>query len=42
MAIGVLLSFQTGDTAINVDHEEWVLDPDKTLAESDISKRNTT
>ena len=33
--------FQTSDTAINIDHEEWILDPDKTLAESDISKRNT-
>ena len=27
---------QTNDTAINLDHEEWILSPDKTLLESDI------
>lgn len=31
-------SIQTSDTAINVDHEDWVLDPNKTLSENRISK----
>ena len=29
---------QSSDTAINLDHEEWILDPEKTLAESNIRK----
>ncbi|XP_064402230.1 UPF0538 protein C2orf76 homolog isoform X2 [Halichondria panicea] len=31
---------KTNDTAINLDHDEWILSPDKTLLESDI--RNET
>ena len=29
---------QTSDTAINLDHEEWILDKTKTLEESSVSE----
>ena len=36
--IRIMFDSQPNDTAINLDREEWVLDPDKTLAESMICK----